>query len=199
MTHLVKHLVIMAKQPMAGRVKSRLAKDIGAVRASSVYRTLMTTTVRNLGRDERWQSWAAVTPDRSVYDYRWPPDLSPFGQGTGDLGTRMQRIFDTMPPGPVIIIGTDIPLITGSDIANAFRLLGANDVVFGPAGDGGYWLVGAKRTPRVPQIFGNVRWSGQHALADTVENCRGLKVGYAAERFDVDTVADYRRWRQGVC
>ncbi|VAW02321.1 hypothetical protein MNBD_ALPHA08-1721, partial [hydrothermal vent metagenome] len=70
------------------------------------------------------------------------------------------------------------------------------DVVFGNAGDGGYWLVGARRSPRVPDIFENVRWSSQHALADTMRNCSGLKIEFAAERFDVDTRADFLEWRR---
>jgi len=192
----VNHLVIMAKQPIAGRVKSRLARDIGVACATGVYRTLMTTTLRNLSRDGRWKTWAAVAPDRTVHDYIWPTDISTFPQGRGDLGTRMQAIFDRIPVGPVIIIGTDIPFITSTDIANAFTQIGPKDVVFGNAGDGGYWLVGARRSPRVPDIFENVRWSSEHALTDTIRNCNGLKIGFAAERFDVDTRADYLKWRR---
>lgn len=196
----MRHLVIMAKQPMAGQVESRLAKDIGNIGAAGFYRTLMTTTMTRLSRDERWKTFAAVTPDRAVFSHNWPEGINVFGQGSGDLGARLQSIFNVMPPGPpsgpVIIIGTDIPFITRTDIARAFKLLGPNDVILGGAGDGGYWLVGAKRSPRVPEIFGNIRWSGKHALADTLENCRGLKVGFTVERFDVDTMADYLRWRE---
>ena len=191
----MKHLVIMAKQPMAGQVKSRLARDIGFIRATGVYRTLMRGTMRALCIDRGWRTWAAIAPDMAVDTYPWPAAISAFPQGRGDLGTRMQRIFDHMPVGPVIIIGTDIPFITGNDIAAAFKLLGQNDVVFGSAGDGGYWLVGARRTPRIPKLFANVRWSGEHALADTLANCQHLKTGFAAEHFDIDNKADYLRWR----
>ncbi len=194
MSFPVKHLVIMAKQPVAGRVKSRLAKDIGAVKATGVYRTLMTTTLRNLSRDGRWRTWVAVTPDRAVHDYNWPTGISTFPQDRGDLGTRMQIIFDQIPVGPVIIIGTDIPFITRTDIANAFKQIGPKDVIIGSAGDGGYWLVGARRSPRVPEIFKNIRWSSEHALADTIRNCSKLKIGFATERFDVDTRTDFLEW-----
>lgn len=190
------HLVIMAKQPIAGRVKSRLAKDIGVARATGFYRNMMAATMRNLSRDGRWKTWASIAPDRAVFDHHWHLGIDVFEQGAGNLGERMQRIFDTLPPGPVMIIGTDIPFISSNDIAEGFRQLGSNDVVFGDAGDGGYWLVGARRSPRIPQVFDNVRWSSQYALSDSVKNCRGLKIGFAAERYDVDTLPDYIRWRK---
>jgi len=58
----------------------------------------------------------------------------------------MQRLFERLPPGPVIIIGSDIPAIRAGHIAEAFKLIGRGDAVFGNATDGGYWLVGLRRT-----------------------------------------------------
>lgn len=196
----MKHLVIMARQPVAGNVKSRLARQIGVARATGLYRQLMTSTMHRLSRDRRWRTWAAVTPDISVFDYPWPSGVRVFGQGSGDLGTRMQRIFDTIPHGrpcgSVIIIGTDIPFITADDIADAFHLLDRNHMVFGSAGDGGYWLVGARHSPRIAKAFANVRWSGKHTLADTLENVKDLKIAFAREHYDIDTKADYLKWRK---
>ena len=74
----------------------------------------------------------------------------------------MQRVFDHMPNGPVIIIGSDIPNIRTRDIAQGFQALGQHDAVIGPAPDGGYWLVGQSRRPKVLAMFSNVRWSGPH-------------------------------------
>ena len=105
----------------------------------------------------------------------------------------MQRLFTRLPPGPVIIVGSDIPSIRPSHIAEAFRLLGGADAVLGPAPDGGYWLVGLKRTPRVPKPFAAVRWSGSHALSDTLANLKGRRVALAARLSDVDTAEDLRR------
>ena len=93
--------------------------------------------------------------------------------------------------GPIIIVGTDIPGIRAGHIADAFRLLRRHDAVFGPAGDGGYWLVGLRRCPNVLDIFRGVRWSGPHALGDTVANLDGRSVGYAATLRDVDDGVDY--------
>ena len=192
----MRHLVIMAKKPVAGGVKSRLGKDIGYGRAVGVYRHLMSSTIRCLSTDTRWHTSLAIAPDNALSDQIWPAHTDRFGQGTGDIGARMQAIFNTAPPGPVIIIGTDIPHISRQDIADAFKKLGHCDVVFGPAGDGGFWLVGAQQSPRVEQIFSNVRWSGPHALKDCQQNVGHLKIGYANKRFDIDTIEDLKRWKQ---
>ena len=98
------------------------------------------------------------------------------------------------PPGPAVLIGADIPAVEAPHIADAFRLLGRHDLVFGPAADGGFWLVGARRSPRLPPLFGKVRWSGPHALADVLGNLpRRVSVGFAARLEDVDDAAALRR------
>jgi uncharacterized protein len=105
----------------------------------------------------------------------------------------MQRIMDRTAPGPVVIIGTDVPGIRTAHIRQAFRLLGRHDAVFGPATDGGYWLVGLRRRPRVPRAFAAVRWSSPHALADTLANLSGRSVARVAILSDVDTADDFAR------
>lgn len=109
------------------------------------------------------------------------------------MGTRMQRIFETLGPGPVIIVGSDIPGITAQAITAAFQKLRGKDAILGPAGDGGYWLVGLRRRPRLLQPFRNVRWSGPHALADTMSNLSGSRVAVAGEMRDVDDAGDLTR------
>ena len=189
------HLVIMAKQPQAGRVKSRLARAIGTAEALRVYRTVLASTVRRLADDSRWHLWIAVTPDSAIGSHVWPRAASLIGQGADGLGERMQHVFDNVPPGPAVIIGSDIPGIEKSDIANAFRNLGGHDAVFGPAPDGGYWLVGARRMPTTPKLFANVRWSTKHALADTRANVSGKRVAMLRKISDLDEEADYLVWR----
>ena len=185
----------MAKSPLAGRVKRRLAASIGAVSAARFYRTCLAHTLMRLGRDPRWRTLLAVSPDRDVRAPYWPRGIERLPQGGGDLGARMQRLFRRLPPGPAIIVGSDIPAIKPSDIARAFRLLGNGDAVFGRAPDGGYWLVGLRRSPRLLAPFANVRWSGPHALADTLRNLQGHRVAFAATLSDVDSEEDYRRLR----
>ncbi len=112
-------------------------------------------------------------------------------QGNGDLGKRMQGVFDSLPPGPVVIVGSDIPGIRPSHITEAFRLLGGADAVLGPAPDGGYWLVGLKRSPGRLLPFEGVPWSTERALARTRANLEGRTVALTSVLCDVDTVEDY--------
>ncbi len=93
----------------------------------------------------------------------------------------------------VALMGCDIPEACAADVAAAFRKLGAADSVFGPATDGGYWLIALG--PRRPaDLFGASRWSTEHALADTLRQFRRHRVGFLRHLSDVDTEADYRRW-----
>ncbi len=180
-----------------GRVKRRLAREIGGCAAIRFYRFCLSHTVLRLAADRRWRAVLAVDQGRDPA-IRFSPLRKGFAlvpQGDGDLGRRMQRLFNRLPPGPVLIVGSDIPSIRPAHIAAAFRLLGGADAVLGPAPDGGYWLVGLKRTPRVPAPFARVRWSGPHALADTLANLKGKRVALAAPLSDVDTAEDLRRER----
>jgi uncharacterized protein len=176
----------MAKAPMAGVVKTRLAREIGVVGATRFARHAAHALLGRVASDPRWQTIVAVAPDTGVVSRFWPHQLARMPQGGRDLGARMQHIFDHLPPGPALIVGTDVPGITPAHMAEAFRLLGRHDAVFGPAVDGGYWVVGAKRRPRVPRLFADVRWSGPHALADTLANLKGSTVAFAATLRDVD-------------
>jgi len=182
----------MAKAPRIGRVKSRLAKGIGRVGAWAFYRQTLAAVSRPLAADPRWTTWLAVSPDGAVHEDRvWPVQSPRFSQGEGDLGQRMGRAMDIMAPGPVVIIGADIPDIRPPHITSAFAALGHADAVFGPADDGGYWLVGLKRRPKVSAIFENVRWSTEHALNDTFANLpKDAKIVLLETLTDVDEASD---------
>ena len=195
-----KRLVIMAKSPALGRVKRRLGREIGDVAALRFYRSCLSHTALRLARDRRWRTVLAVAPDRDVAGRFWPSRrwVGRLPQGEGDLGRRMQRLFARLPPGPTIIVGSDIPAVHPVHVAEAFKRLGRADVVLGPAPDGGYWLIGLKRTPRVLTPFAGVRWSGPQALADTVANLKGKRVALAATLSDVDTDEDLRLERAGA-
>jgi uncharacterized protein len=183
-------LVIMAKAPVAGAVKTRLAREVGVATATRFARRCCTALVARVGFDPQWDTLLCVTPDTACASRHWPCRAGRMPQGPGDLGRRMQRILDRTPPGPVVIIGTDIPGVRRAHIAEAFRVLGRQPHVFGPATDGGYWLVGARRRPHRPQgLFTRVRWSSKHALADTMANVDGRSVGFVATLSDVDDAA----------
>jgi rSAM/selenodomain-associated transferase 1 len=182
-------LILFVREPRLGAGKKRLARDIGAVAALRFERLMLARSLRRLGRDRRWTLVLAVTPDRAAN--RWRGQCHVVTQGRGDLGERMRRALAASPPGPAVLVGSDIPALTAAHIAAAFRLLGRHDAVFGPARDGGFWLVGARH--RMPD-FGAVRWSSPHALQDTLANLpKSLSVGFAATLDDVDDGADYRR------
>ena len=106
------------------------------------------------------------------------------------MGARMRHVFHTLPPGPAIIIGTDVPHITASDIAQAFSALEGANAVIGPAVDGGYWLIGLRNARKHPALFDGVRWSTSHSLQDTLATLRGGPVAFLKTRRDVDTAAD---------
>jgi rSAM/selenodomain-associated transferase 1 len=193
-------LIVMAKTPQAGRVKRRLAREIGVSAATQFARACLTHTLLRLGMDPRWRTFLGVTPDSAVTATLWSPivrqgRIERLPQGRGDLGRRMQALFERLPPGPAIIVGSDIPGIGRAEIAEAFRLLGNAQAVLGPAPDGGYWLVGLKGSPRRVAPFAKVRWSSPHALADTLGNLAGSRVAFAATLSDVDDAENYRRLR----
>ena len=194
-----RHLVIFAKEPRLGAVKTRLARDIGAAASSHFYEETLRRLLRRVARDAPWRCWLAVTPDAfaRAARRRWrflPRDLAVVAQGRGDLGQRMARAFAALPPGPAVLVGSDIPAIARHHIAAAFAALGRHDAVFGPAEDGGYWLVGQRRLRPMPHLFRAVRWSGPHALADTLANLApGQRHALVARLADIDDGAAYRR------
>ena len=203
---LQKHLVIMVKVPQIGATKTRLAAGIGPLAAWRFYRNTTTSVIRRLsgqGLSAKWKIWLAVTPERLAAGTRfWPAEHVLIEQGRGDLGRRMAKPMLDLPPGPVVVIGSDVPNIQPRHIDQAFAALEGNDVVFGPADDGGYWLGGLKRRPVFPgrlrpRLFASVRWSTEHALADTIAQ---LDNRYRVARIDVlsdvDTAEDFERWRK---
>ena len=187
-----RHLVIFARAPQFGRVKRRLAAAIGPGAAMRFYRQTLDRQIRMLSRDRRWTVWLFVTPDPARHR------ANVRGQGQGDLGQRMKRPFRVLPPGPVVLVGSDIPAMRPRHIARAFALLGSHDLVFGPASDGGFWLVGARRSRPLPRsLFAGVRWSTPHALADTLATIpAGYTTGIADTLDDVDDAEDLRRWHE---
>jgi len=197
-------LLIMAKAPRIGAVKTRLARDIGVLKAWQFYRRTLFATARNLSGAGPWETWMQVTPDRALTPVRqWPRTTGVLTQGPGDIGARMERGLTAAYRGvPIVLIGSDIPGVSSRHIRKAFAALRQCDAVFGPARDGGYWLVGFanRRTIRAP--FQNVRWSTPHALNDTLANFRFRRVALIDVLADVDDGESYKaltRWsKSGV-
>jgi uncharacterized protein len=190
-----RYLILFVRVPAYGSGKRRLARDIGDSAALRFERLMLARLLRRLGHDRRWRARIALTPDRGRHRKRlWPHGMQVVGQGSGDLGERMRRALAGCPPGPAVLVGSDIPALGSDHIAHAFRLLGRHEFVFGPAADGGFWLVGARRSPYLPPLFGNVRWSSPHALQDVLADLpRRVSVGLAATLEDVDDGEVYRK------
>lgn len=189
----MRHLVIMVKEPRPGRVKTRLGADIGMTSAAWWFRHQSARLLRRVGQDPRWRTWLAVSPDVAGMCSRvWPEHIERVPQGRGDLGVRMARIFEVVPPGPCLIVGADIPGIDATRIAEGFDALCRAEAVIGPAADGGYWMIGLRRgaRPLPGRLFEAVRWSSKHALADTERTLAPLTVAHTTLLRDVDTVAD---------
>jgi rSAM/selenodomain-associated transferase 1 len=181
-------VVVFARAPRLGAVKRRLARDIGDRAALRFHIDTLTRLIRALTADRRFHTVLATTPDHARF--RLPVRAKRQGQGHGDLGVRMHRAFWRLPHARVVLIGSDIPDAGPQDVHAAFRALGAADAAFGPAEDGGYWLVAM--SPRRPaRPFAAARWSTEHALADTLANFAGRRVAFLRTLRDVDTAADY--------
>ncbi|MGE0095685.1 MAG: TIGR04282 family arsenosugar biosynthesis glycosyltransferase [Alphaproteobacteria bacterium] len=194
-----RQLAIFAKVPRLGQVKRRLAREIGDVAAWRFQRARLAALLRGLARNPRWRATLFLTPDRLARGGGLRVNgLRLRAQGPGDLGARMRRAFLAKGHGPVVLVGSDIPSLGPNQIRDAFRALGRkNDLVFGPAKDGGYWLIAsARRRGRMPPLA-PVRWSSKHALADT-RACFDKRHNIALLEMmeDVDDGAAYRRWRK---
>ncbi len=188
-------LIIMVKAPIMGRAKTRLARQIGGVEALRFYRSATAGLLRRVARDPRWETVLAVDPPRACRSCFWPARLDRLPQSRGDLGARMLDQFARAPHGPAVLIGSDIPGVAARHIAAAFAALRRHDAVFGPAEDGGYWLVGLSAGHRPSKAFDGVRWSSEHALADSRASLGDSRIALVETLFDVDNAADWRRWR----
>lgn len=188
---------MFVKLPRIGRVKSRLAADIGAVPAWCFCRAVTGSLLQRLAARGGWHCWLAL----ESWGERGTGGLASRGwtriaQGRGDLGQRMGRVLKQLPPGPVVIVGNDVPDLMPEHIERAFKALRRYDAVFGPAVDGGYWLVGVRPRIRRLPLFEQVRWSTRHALSDTLANVPGHTITFLDLLEDIDHGPSYRRWLQ---
>ena len=162
-------LIIFAKNPVLGRCKTRLAKGIGPENALAVYRILLQHTA---------QTTRSLKVDKEVFytdfiDHEDSWDSTIFKKGLqrpGDLGQKMQAAFEAgFKKGyqKIVLIGTDLISLEASDIEKAFKALDSNTVIFGPALDGGYYLIGLSQMK--PELFKNIPWSTAEVLTKSLE------------------------------
>ena len=193
----VQRLIVFLKAPRPGAVKTRLATTLGAAEACGAYCLLVETLLRQLAALENVE--LCFAPDDAGSEIMpWAqPTWRLTAQGTGALGSRLDRAFRrAFDEGAkrIVIIGSDCPEVSASDIQAAWTALLPYDVVIGPATDGGYWLIGL-RAPQ-PGLFEDIPWSTNAVLRETLDWCRaaGLTTHLLRELSDVDTEADWRRF-----
>ncbi len=193
-----KQLIIFLKAPRLGAVKTRLAGEIGRLAAWQFYRENSRRLIRRLDGLPGVRLTLAVTPDNLAHPGGlWPAHLPVMPQGSGDLGVRMERALREVPAGPALLVGGDIPSIQVRHLDQAFRLLRHHHAVFGPALDGGFWLVGFRRRPYPWRPFHQVRWSTSRALADCLGNLpTHWRVPIVETLRDVDDAADWRLYHR---
>ena len=173
-------------------MKTRLGADIGMGRAAALFRVMTERTIAEATKGS-WRTTLAIDPASALsgWNAAWPTHLPRIPQGGGDLGERMARVFENAPPGPVVIIGADAPGLRARHLRAAFAALVGADAVFGPAADGGYWLIGLARRRPAPDLFADVRWSSAHALDDTIRTLpAAFRIAWLETLSDVDTAAD---------
>lgn len=185
-------VILMSKLPQPGRVKTRLAAGIGSIGAAWWFRHQMLGTARGLSRVPKWQLVLSVAPDSAVLSPAFPPHIPRMAQGGGDLGARMLRALSMFAQHDVLLVGADIPRLDRSVIECGFDALNGADMVFGPASDRGYWMIGAKPRAIFSQdSLAGVRWSTGHALSDSIARLgKRNRIALGPTLSDVDRAED---------
>jgi rSAM/selenodomain-associated transferase 1 len=194
-----KALIIFAREPIPGKVKTRLALDVGEQAAAEIYAAMLADVLEkavsldNVRPLVFWALETGIIPDHTEFS-----GLETFEQHGTDLGDRMANAFTSafsLGIDACCCIGSDLPDLPADYIRQAFRDLESpeTDIVFGPAEDGGYYLVGMKKTNY--GLFANVAWSTPRVLATSLERAREseLTTRLLPAWYDIDLIGDLRR------
>ncbi len=191
-------LIIFVRNPQLGKVKTRLAEQIGAQKALLVYKRLLEHT-RKVALDSNCTKYVFVTEPLAIDTWKIFSEEKQMGES---LGERMFSAFQSVfAKGykQVIVIGSDCPGLTSAHIHHAFESLEQNDVVIGPAHDGGYYMLGLKELYR--EVFENKAWSTSSVLSDTMDSIHQLKLSCKVMKLltDVDREEDLPEdWRKDI-
>jgi rSAM/selenodomain-associated transferase 1 len=193
-------LIVMAKEPEAGKTKTRLSPPLSGEQAAELYRRFLLDTLELMLRVEIAQPILAYTPDEAESFFRgFAPSGFAFTPQVGaDLGERLDNVLaHCLREGyeQVVVMDSDSPSLPAAILERAFRELQAPgvDVVLGPCEDGGYYLIGIKAPCRA--LFQGIAWSTPTVTAETLERARehGLQVSRLPPWYDVDTYVDLQR------
>ena len=182
-------IVIFARFPRPGEVKTRLEPALGPEGAARVYRILLERTLE-AARDSGLACEVRCTgSDRAMFAATFGDWFACAEQGDGDLGTRLARV-----DGPALVVGSDLPAISPELLRDAARALDDAPVVLGPASDGGYWLIGFRNTPRF--LFEDMAWSTDRVFAETLRRLRerGIEPALLPKLSDIDEPSDLADW-----
>ncbi len=206
MDRFARRLGMFVKYWRPGEVKTRLAADVGAVKAAHLYRCFVTTLSRRLADCHAHRHlvyWPTTRRDaiRAVVGDAW--QLAP--QSQGDLGTRMRSFFEqyqserSHAAPRIVLIGSDSPTLPLAYIEQAFVSLRDKPVVLGPTNDGGYYLVGACGV--VPPIFEGISWSTPRVWQQTMDRLAvaALPSATLPTWYDVDALRDLHTLREELC
>ena len=183
---------------MAGRVKTRLAAELGAQQACDIHQAFLADLVAQF-HGAGGRRFLCYAPDdeaaRAFFERLAGSHFGLWPQPEGDLGVRLQRFFDDHVQAAddlALVIGSDSPTLPAEYIDNAFSELARADCVIGPATDGGYYLIGMRG--RTWPVFSGIEWGTGRVLEQTVERLRaaGARLAVLPVWYDVDTLADWK-------
>lgn len=183
-------VIVFAKRPEPGKVKTRLATGVGDERAVKIYRRLVEYTVGEV-RISSADVWLYYAPEDAEPFFRdWLGMMEFRSQAEGDLGARMLAAFQAGHAEKTIIIGTDCPDLNSAVLNTASLALDEADLVLGPTFDGGYYLVAARKP--YPALFDRMPWSTDQVLDETLFRAQelGLRTRLLKKLLDVDTTED---------
>jgi rSAM/selenodomain-associated transferase 1 len=191
-------LIIFAKAPIPGEVKTRLCPPLDPDEAASLHGTLVLDAIERTKGLQGVTLYVAGTPDLAhpffkVIEGRYGARLLP--QSGPDLGSRMrQAMQDAFDQGTqeVLLTGTDFPVLPRAHLIEALTLIKSHDVVLGPTADGGYYLIGLRKM--TPALFEGIAWSTGSVFAETKKKIEvaGLSLGLLPECRDLDTLDDLK-------
>jgi rSAM/selenodomain-associated transferase 1 len=187
-------LVIMAKAPRPGAVKTRLAVNLSVEAVTSFYCCLLKDTLA-LARSLRGVEVAIMCPPSDIIELSElaGEEVGVVGQSGDGLAAGLNSVFSRFRPRPTIAFNSDSPHLPPSILEDAFQTLAAQDLVVGPTHDGGYYLVGAKDSH--PRLFANNGMGTSSALERLLAQARalGLSTGLVEYFYDIDVVDDLSR------
>jgi uncharacterized protein len=194
----VRALVVVAKAPFEGFVKTRLAPHLGPADAATLYECLLGDIVAKLDSYKGSEFWLAFAPGGEKYFSNSYPAIRLLPQRGKDLGERLHHIFvDLFRRGysDIIIADSDSPTVPLANIDKAYNLLSEeeSDLVLGPSDDGGYYLIGLKRP--CEEIFHDIPWSTKNVLDATIKRAEklSLRVDLLCPAYDIDVEEDLQR------